>query len=225
MNSLTDHQLKAAIRVARILDPTENAPSEIDASLPLIISQGEHRAEDLRIGLALLIDAELAFEGARGLRGTSQLAALLALDDAAALRQLGRLLQSAGQLTDRAQIGAAGEAAVIQECREELTMLGRVDLLPSIAQRAFSTTRSGTTSLPQLAAGVPLPRGENRLSSLRRGIPVLSVEERVRSGSTSSLGVVAGGVRTQRRDDHHPWVVSSSRARPLLARRPAKPVD
>jgi len=154
MNSPTDHQLNAAIRVARILDPTGNAPSEIDASFPLIISQGEHRAEDLRIGLALLIDAELAFEGARGLRVTSQLTALLTLDDSAALRQLRRLLQSAGQLTDRAQIGAAGEAAVIQECREEFTVLGRIDLLPSIVQVSlFDDTLGYDISAPTLQQG------------------------------------------------------------------------
>lgn len=154
MNTPTDHQLLAAIRVARVLDPAGNTAAEIEASLPLIVSQGQHRAEDLRLGFALLLDIELVFEGTAGVRGTAQLAALLSLDDAESLRQLRRMLQSSQQLTDRAQVGAAGEAAVVDACREELLLLGRADLLPRIVQvSAFDDTLGYDISAPTLKQG------------------------------------------------------------------------
>jgi len=154
MNSPTDHQLRAAIRVARLIDPAGNTSAEIDASLPLIVSQGEHRTEDLRGGLALLLDLELAFEEATGVRGTSQLAALLTLDDADSLRHLRRILKSAQQLTDRAEVGAAGEAAVVAACREELALLGRADLVPEIVQvSAFDDTLGYDISAPTMRQG------------------------------------------------------------------------
>ena len=154
MNTPTDHQLLAAIRVARVLDPAVNTAAEIEASLPLIVSQGQHRAEDLRLGFALLLDIELVFEGTAGVRGTAQLAALLSLDDAESLRQLRRMLQSSQQLTDRAQVGAAGEAAVVDACREELLLLGRADLLPRIVQvSAFDDTLGYDISAPTLKQG------------------------------------------------------------------------
>ncbi|WP_303708956.1 MULTISPECIES: protein NO VEIN domain-containing protein [Microbacterium] len=154
MNTPTDHQLRAALRVARVLDPAGNTTAEIEASLPLIVSQGEHRADDLRIGLALLLDLELAFEGATGVRSTSQLAALLTLDDPDSLRHLRRVLQATQHLTDRAQVGAAGEAAVIDACREELTLLGRADLLAKVVQvSAFDDTLGYDISAPTLRQG------------------------------------------------------------------------
>ncbi|MDN4473462.1 protein NO VEIN domain-containing protein [Demequina zhanjiangensis] len=134
MNSLSDHQLSAAIRVARILNPAGSDAASLELSLPLVISQGEHRAEDLRVGLALLVDAELAFAGAAGVRGTSELSALVALDDASALRELRRLLQVKEQQSDRALLGSAGEAAVVAACRAELLVVGRPDLQAEIIQ-------------------------------------------------------------------------------------------
>lgn len=150
----TDHHLLAAVRVARILDPNGSSLRDVEASFPLVLSQGEHRTEDLRIGLAVLLDAELAFESLTGFLGTARLTALAALGDQAAVQQLRRHLSTMTRETDRAVVGAQGEAAIVEACRAELVELGRPDLANDVIQVSlFDDSLGYDISAPSFAQG------------------------------------------------------------------------
>src|SRR4029079_17769813 len=85
----SDHQLLAAVRVARIIDESGNTREEARLTVPLVLSQGEHRNGDLFGGESILITVGLIrAESDDRVAPTPMLAVLANLSDADAVRYL-----------------------------------------------------------------------------------------------------------------------------------------
>lgn len=132
------HELRAALRVARIIDESGNRADDVRISYRNVHSQGEHRAYDLdigeaflaRIGLLVMVDGRLLPSGVLSVVvGASEDVALSLLE--AMARDAAALGTEDSGLT-REEIGAAGEDAVVTACREELILIGRMDLCVAV---------------------------------------------------------------------------------------------
>lgn len=110
----TSHQLRAAVRVARIMDRAEDISEDTLRSFPLVLSQREHRSRDLQTGLAILIEAGLVERDGHRIVPSAALFVLANLAEADALRYLERVFESHASELARNRSGAAGEAAVVE---------------------------------------------------------------------------------------------------------------
>lgn len=134
MTLYTDHQLLAAVRVARLIDAEGNTSQDATRTFPLVMSQGEHRSDDLRAGLAILTAAGFIDADGDQLAPTSALILLGGLPDHVGVRHLARLFANSTSALSRIESGAAGEEAVVEACRAELVSLGRPDLARKVMQ-------------------------------------------------------------------------------------------
>jgi hypothetical protein len=148
--AVTDHELRAALRVARIVDLPGNSVDDVHASYRSAITRGEHTAEDLRSGEHLLLDVELIARVDDRLVPTPGLHVLATVQDDVALALLREVLHQSEQdelaeehPDERAAVGAAGEEHVAAELREELSRLGRHDLVPSVQRVSLVSDRFG----------------------------------------------------------------------------------
>lgn len=127
MTPWTAHQVRAALRVARLLDPNPSDRADLEAAFVATATQGEHSVDDLRRAESLLAVAELVQEGTP----VPVLRAVVALPDPEAEVALVRLLASAASAASaraRAEAGARGEEFVVDACVAELRALQRDDL-------------------------------------------------------------------------------------------------
>ncbi|WP_082131542.1 DUF3883 domain-containing protein [Cellulomonas sp. FA1] len=127
MTPWTAHQVRAALRVARLLDPNPTGRSDLEAAFVAAATQGEHSLDDLRRAESLLAAAELVQEGTP----VPALRAVVSLTDPEAEVGLRRLLASAARAASahaRAESGARGEEFVVEACVAELRALQRHDL-------------------------------------------------------------------------------------------------
>jgi Domain of unknown function (DUF3883) len=129
----TDHQLLAAVRVGRVIDEGGNTHEEARQTFPLVVSQGEHRTNDLLSGEGILAAVGLICVEPDGrIAPTPMLAVLTNLPDADAVRYLRHMFAQRSEAPDRVEVGLAGEAVVVDECRADLISLGRADLVSAV---------------------------------------------------------------------------------------------
>jgi hypothetical protein len=161
MHPPTQHQLRAALRVARIIDAGGNSLVDVHGSYLHLPTQGEHRSVDLQVGEGLLRDAGVLTQIGDRLAPSKRLELLARVDDATALEVLTDLLAAStgravleDDLDRREIIGAAGEEAVANACRHELEMLGRAALAVGVQRVSLLDNRLGyDVSAPCLSAG------------------------------------------------------------------------
>lgn len=134
MISYTDHQLLAAVRVARLMDDEGNTSQDTTRTFPLVMSQGEHRSDDLHTGLAILSAADFVHVDGDRIAPAGALMLLASLPDHEAVRHLRRVLADRASALSRIESGAAGEVAVVEACRDDLVSLGRPDLAGKVVQ-------------------------------------------------------------------------------------------
>lgn len=157
MTSYTDHQLLAAVRVARLMDVEGNTSQDTTRTFPLVMSQGEHRSDDLHAGLAILSAAGFMDVDGDQLTPTPALILLAGLLDHEAVRHLRRVFADRTSARSRIESGAAGEAAVVEACRAELVSLGRPDLAGKVMQLSLLDDALGyDVSAPSLTDQVRL---------------------------------------------------------------------
>jgi hypothetical protein len=131
---ISEHHIRAAVEVARIIDATGNATEDARSAYKHNLSQGEHRGESLRAGEALLLRLGLLNEVDGRLHPTDALRVLARLDPVGAVEAVRRQTALRGNQGLRALVGAAGEQVVIQNCVEDLAALGREDLSRQVQQ-------------------------------------------------------------------------------------------
>lgn len=157
MSPFMDHQLLAAVRVARIMDAEASSSHDAARSFPLVISQGEHRTGDLQAGLTILIEAGLILEDGPTLTPKATMFLLGGLADGDAVRYLRGVFTHKANALARIESGAAGEAAVVEACRAELISLGRADLAVKVKQMSLLDDTLGfDVSAPTLTDRVRL---------------------------------------------------------------------
>jgi Domain of unknown function (DUF3883) len=150
----TDHQLLAAVRVARIIDASGNTDEEIRFTFPLVISQGEHRADDLLNGQNILVTVGLIRAEPDGrIAPTPMLAVLANLSDTDAVRYLRHMFAQRFEEAVRIEVGLAGEVAVVEACRADLVSLGRADLAPAVHQVSLLDDSLGYDIVAPMIAG------------------------------------------------------------------------
>jgi hypothetical protein len=127
----TEHQLRAMLRAARLVDSAGNSVLQVRAAYRATATKGEHTAADLEAAEDRLVDAGLLARDAGKLLPDARLASIVRADDVLALsllRRAARELSPAEAAIARAVIGQRGEEHVVLRCREELDALGRQDL-------------------------------------------------------------------------------------------------
>lgn len=133
--SFTDHQLLAAVRVARVIDSEGNTTDDARQSYRLVPSQGEHRASDLAIGETVLVNTSLLEHTDEDrLRPSGRLRVLASLGDDDAIALLRRLVARKSRDELAADTGLLGELEVVRRSRENLRALGRPDISESVQQ-------------------------------------------------------------------------------------------
>lgn len=161
MRPPTQHELRAALRVARIIDAGGNSLVDVHGSYLHLPTQGEHRSADLQVGEGLLRAAGVLVQSGDRLAPSRRLEVLARVDDATALAVLTDLLAAATGILpweddfDRREImGAAGEEAVADACRHELEMLGWPAMAAGVQRVSLLDNRLGyDVSAPCLNAG------------------------------------------------------------------------
>lgn len=131
---VTEHHLRAAVEVARVIDATGNAAGDARDAYQHILSQGEHREASLRAGEALLLRLGLLTEVDGRLYPTDALAVLAHLEPEGAVEVVRRQTQVRDDEGLRELVGAAGEQVVVDACVDNLTALGREDLVRLVQQ-------------------------------------------------------------------------------------------
>lgn len=132
---LSDYQLLAAVRVARVIDSPGNAAEDAHISYRLVPSQGEHRAMDMLAAEALLDRAGLLLVSPDGrIRSSSQLQVLGALPDSAAIDCLRRILSQKSDSDQRVETGILGELEVVRLCQQDLDAIGQYQLSKQVQQ-------------------------------------------------------------------------------------------
>ena len=127
----TAHQLRAAIRVARLIDETGNWIVDARSSYRLAATEGEHPAASLEGGQQLLLHIGLVAMVEDQVIPTPALRVIAALADDTAAEALALRFDSFAGLHDsdrRVEVGVAGEEAVAEACRADLRLLNRSDL-------------------------------------------------------------------------------------------------
>jgi len=127
----SDHQLRAALRAARLIDPGGNAVDLVRSAYRATATKGEHTAADLEAGETLLLRAGLLLRVIDRLVPAPPLSVLVALGDPAALDLLARAVKQASGVEgalEKILVGERGEEFVVDRCRDELEALGRPDL-------------------------------------------------------------------------------------------------
>lgn len=136
MDVLSDHQLRAALWQARLLDEGGSAGASIQLAHRLTATEGRYPAAALEDGLRLLVEVDLV-RSEEGSRQVSEaLAAIARLDDESALELLRRhcdrvrrQLQTTRSIEEeRMLIGSIGEELVTHLAQAELELAGRGDL-------------------------------------------------------------------------------------------------
>jgi hypothetical protein len=148
---LTGHRLRAALRVARIIDRLGNATDDVQASYRHALTLGEHPADHLRDAEQLLVRAGLLHRVEGRIFPTPGLAVLAGVDDECAAEVLAAALGtdnvdeglSEADEAARAALGAAGEEHVAAGLREELVALGYTDLVAAVQRVSLVSDRLG----------------------------------------------------------------------------------
>jgi hypothetical protein len=157
VNSYTDHQLLAAVRVARMMDQEGNTSQDTTRAFPLVMSQGEHRSDDLHTGLAILTAAAFMYVDGDQLTPTPTLILLASLPDEQAVRHLRRVFADRASALSRIESGVAGETAVVDACCAELVSLDRPDLAAKVMRLSLLDDTLGyDVSAPTLTDQVRL---------------------------------------------------------------------
>lgn len=140
-----------------MMDDEGNSQQETARSFLLVMSQGEHRSGDLGAGLAILMDIGLVVQEGDRLIPKTALLLLAGLSDADALRHLRRVCAEQVDSLARVQSGVAGETAIVEACRVELSSLGRPDLAAKVTQLSvLDDTLGYDVSAPTLTERVRL---------------------------------------------------------------------
>ena len=152
---LSDHQLLAAVRVARIVDVSGNTTNDAHQSYRLIPTQGEHRSADLMAGEQVLVATGLLERTPTGrIKSSDKLRALAALDDREAIAALRAILIRESESAQTAETGLLGELEVMRQCRAGLKVLGRSDLSHRVQQVSILDDSLGyDVSAPMIGAG------------------------------------------------------------------------
>jgi len=150
----TDHQLLAAVRVGRVIDEGGHTHEETRQTFPLVVSQGEHRTNDLLSGESILAAVGLICAEPDGrIAPTPMLASLTNLPDADAVRYLRHMFAQRSEAAVRVEVGLAGEAVVVNECRADLMSLGRADLVSTVHQVSVLDDSLGYDVVAPMIAG------------------------------------------------------------------------
>lgn len=134
MDAPSDHQLRAALWQARLLDDGDSDGASIQLSRRLTATEGRYPAPALEDGLQLLVEVDLVFSEGGVRRMSEALLTITGLDDDSALELLRRHCertrrQGSGLLEDQRElVGAIGEDLVTQLARAELVRAGRSEL-------------------------------------------------------------------------------------------------
>jgi len=145
----SDYQLTAALRVARLLDEACNAASDLRSSYRSAVTQGEHADAALVDGEELLAVVGLVVTADDLARPQTALHTLARLDDATAIELLRSLFRQRSNSEDildedlRARIGLAGELAVVDACRDQLSDLGHPELAAAVQQVSLVSAAMG----------------------------------------------------------------------------------
>lgn len=131
---VTDHRLRAAVEVARVIDATGNATGDAHDAYQHVLSQGEHREASLRAGEELLLRLGLLTELNGRFYPTDAITVLAHLEPLEAVEVVRRQVQVQDAQDLRDLVGAEGEQVVRQACVDNLTMLGRRDLAGLVQQ-------------------------------------------------------------------------------------------
>lgn len=174
--TVSDHELRAALRVARIVDLLGNSIDDVRGSYRTAITLGEHTAEDLRTGEELLLEVGLIERVQNRLMPTQRLHVLAAVEDEVALELLREILGLLPhvELTEedpdrRAAVGAAGEEHVAAQLRDELVQLGRRDLVGGVQRVSLLSDRYGyDVSAPTLVGPVRKLEVKTETAATRR---------------------------------------------------------
>ncbi len=134
---LSDHEVGAALCVARRLDPGGNDAVALTRTLQHTATDGVWLFEDLSRGRALLAEAGLLVESDTVV-AIDPLPHVARMRDSEAVAILRRLIADgiAGEANQSArhERGASAERLVVQECRAQLVALGRSDLAADVQQ-------------------------------------------------------------------------------------------
>lgn len=154
--NFTDHQLLAAVRVARIIDNVGNATQDLHNSFRLIPTQGQHRSDDLLGGEQILETIGLiAKTNDDRVESSARLQVLGALSDRDALALLRRILSRRSRDAKNFETGLLGELEVVRYCAEELNDVGRADLARSVQQVSLLDDSLGYDVLAPMISGEP----------------------------------------------------------------------
>ena len=159
--SPTQHQLRAAVEVARIIDADGNPATDARNAYRYILTQGEHRAASLLAGETLLVAAGLLVERDGRLYRTDGLAVLANLEAEVAADVVRARHAAVVDEARRTFIGAVGEIAVAEACRANLVELGRTDLARAVQRVSLVDDGLGYDVL------APTLRGAGRLLEVK----------------------------------------------------------
>lgn len=144
MDAPSDHQLRAALWQARLLDEGGSAGASIQLSHRLTATEGRYPAAALEDGLQLLVEVELVLSEGGVHRISRALAAIARLDDESALELLRRHCDrtwrrqwSRSVEEERILVGETGEEFVAQVARAELLHAGRGELAGQVQRVSF----------------------------------------------------------------------------------------
>lgn len=139
----SQHQIRAAIEVARIVDASGNPYGDVRSSYRLALTDGAHRVESFVAGEELLLSLGLLFERDGRLFPAEALTVLARVEGSEAERVVRARHASVfdQDLLDR--IGAAGEDLVADACRAELVELGRADLASNVQRVSLADDSLG----------------------------------------------------------------------------------
>jgi hypothetical protein len=161
--SFTNHRLRAALHVARIIDQLGNATDDIHSAYRHALTLGEYPADHLKDAEQLLVCAGLLHRVDHRIIPAAGLAALAGVDEQSAVELLAAALgaDKVGHESveldeaDRAALGSAGEEHVATQLRRELAALGHTDLAGAVQRVSLVSDRLGyDISAPTLTGAV-----------------------------------------------------------------------
>jgi hypothetical protein len=156
----TEHQLRAAIRVARLIDSSGNQQDDVSLAFRMTATLGQHSPDALLAAQELLMSAGLLTTLNGAVHATPQLRQFVDLDDDDELLRIFSELLVADVHDIRAETGAAGEDHITNVLRRELEQFGRADLAARVQRVSQLSDRLGYDIQAPMLAGPGLRRLE-----------------------------------------------------------------
>ncbi|MFC5265884.1 protein NO VEIN domain-containing protein [Kribbella qitaiheensis] len=156
----TEHQLRAAIRVARLIDTSGNQQDDVSLGFRMTSTLGQHSPDALLAAEALLMSAGLLTTLNGTVHATPQLRQFVDLDDDDELLRIFSELLVADAADARAETGAAGEDHITEMLRRDLDHFGRPDLAAKVQRVSLLSDRLGYDVQAPMLVGHGLRRLE-----------------------------------------------------------------